>query len=129
MYIEYMIKHEPQWPYSEHRLTHTNPLHNPPLACYPNTHSITISPCPLPSPFRHTNITNGVPYMISFPHRNEVLPFYPMQKEKDKWLMIRLHEQLDSPHSKSCIINMPCYIYYETTKKLYLLGYEAFLLT
>jgi hypothetical protein len=129
MYIDYMVKHEPQWPFTEHRITSQKLLHSPPLPEYPFPIQISPHLYPMPSPFRQLHLSNDIyPCMITFPHRNhETIPFYPMTKERNRYLMIRLHDTLEDT-AKKCIVNMPCFIYFESTNTRYVLGYEAFLL-
>ncbi len=132
LYINHMVKHEPDWPYTEPKITSQKVLHNPPLPIYENTMDLVIPTLPLPSPFRQTVIPKDIlPCMIPFPHRKEIIPFYPMYKDTDqKYVMIRLHDTKEKAYTnlaKDCIVNMPCYIYYESTRQLFVLGYEAFL--
>jgi hypothetical protein len=130
LYINHMVKHEPAWPYTDPKIHTQSTLHSPPIPTYEPLTCITIPEVPLPSPFRRTIIPEPIqPCMIPFPHRNETIPFYPMYTEKDKTIMIRLHEPNEFHDSaKKCIVNMPCYIYYESTNQLFVLGYESFFL-
>jgi hypothetical protein len=135
LYIDYMIKHEPQWPYTQHKIIPHNPLHTPPLPTITATIPMNppVLPPHLPSPFRQLTITHGTPYMMQFPHLQETIPFFPMiQEDKHRYLMIRLHEQQQPSTPKKtvkpCIVSMPCYIHYQSINTTYVLGYESFLL-
>jgi hypothetical protein len=133
LYAEYMSKQDSKWPYTMDKLTYNHPLHDPPLPCLTLPCSIS-KPLPMPSPFRQMVISAPqLPHMIKLPN-DETLPFYPIHQDKDKLLMIRLHDvslpcsNTKPDSSKTCIVNMPCYIHYQANNTTYLLGYESFML-